>query len=204
MFRKKDLEAGEAVIVENHIKHHGGGQGQSNLREWVADVRPVHGQTFRAVIQTPNLALDFREPVVGDVVRVLIDPKSGKVKFDKSDPRISLKAARAQEQARFEEAAAGRPGSVAASPAPDHSGTTPSITHLEGVRVINAADAAPVLQAFLSGDTQARDRAISELRQQAAPPSVAERLSALQLLKDTGVLTDEEYDEQRQRIIGSI
>jgi hypothetical protein len=156
MFGKKDLEAGEAVIVENHIKHHGGGQGQSNLREWVADVRPVHGQTFRAVIQTPNLALDFREPVVGDVVRVLIDPKSGKVKFDKSDPRISLKAARAQKQARFEEAAAGQPGSVA------------------------------------------------ELRQQAAPPSVAERLSALQLLKDTGVLTDEEYDEQRQRIIGSI
>jgi hypothetical protein len=156
------------------------------------------------VIQTPNLALDFREPVVGDVVRVLIDPKSGKVKFDKSDPRISLKAARAQEQARFAEAAAGRPGTVAASPAPDHSGTTPSITHLEGVRVINAADAAPVLQAFLSGDPQAGDRAISELRQQAAPPSVAERLSALQLLKDTGVLTDEEYDEQRQRIIGSI
>jgi hypothetical protein len=145
MFGKKDLEAGEAVIVENHIKHHGGGQGQNNLREWVADVRPLHGQAFRAVIQTPNLALDFREPVVGDVVRVLIDPKSGKVKFDKSDPRISLKAARAQEQARFEEAAA-----------------------------------------------------------QAASPSVAERLSALQLLKDTGVLTDEEYDEQRQRIIGSI
>ena len=153
MFGKKDLEAGEAVIVENHIKHHGGGQGQGNLREWVADVRSAHGQTFRAVIQTPNLALDFREPVVGDVVRVLIDPKSGKVKFDKSDPRISLKAARAQEQARFAEAAAGQPGSVAASPAPD---------------------------------------------------GVAERLSALQLLKDTGVLTDEEYDQQRQRIIGSI
>src|SRR5258708_5819058 len=35
MFGKKDLEAGEAVIVENHIKHHGGGQGQGNLREWV-------------------------------------------------------------------------------------------------------------------------------------------------------------------------
>ncbi|MEY9964192.1 hypothetical protein ABIA33_002234 [Streptacidiphilus sp. MAP12-16] len=204
MFRKKDWELGEAVIVENHIKHHGGGQGLNNLREWAADVHPVNGQPFRAVLQTPNLALDFREPGVGDVVRVLIDPKSGKVKFDKSDPRISLKAARAREQAHFEDAAAGRPGSPAVPPNPNHDGATSSTTEIEGVRVIGVADAAPILQAFLSGDPRITDEANSQLRQHAAAPSVAERLSTLQLLRDAGSLTDVEYEEQRQRIISSI
>jgi Short C-terminal domain len=204
MFGKKGLEAGEATIVESHVKHHSGGQGQGNLREWVADVRPVNGEPFRAVIQLPNLALDFREPMKGDVVRVLIDPKNAGVKFDKSDPRLSLKVERAREQERFKEAAAGHPGSAAVSATANHGVAPTAITNFEGMRVVNAADAASMLQALVPGDPQARDRAVSELREHAATPGVAERLSALQSLKDAGTLTDEEYDAQRQRIIGSI
>ena len=102
MFGHKDLEPGEAVIVERHVKHHGN-DGRNTLFEWLADVTPVNGAPFRTVLATPGLALDFREPEPGDHVSVLIDRKKDVTHFDKSDPRISLKAERAEQDRRFVE-----------------------------------------------------------------------------------------------------
>jgi hypothetical protein len=110
MFGHKHDVAAEAVIVEDHIAHHSGGSGQGNLHEWVADVRPPDGEPFRTTIPTPGFSTDFRHPIAGDVVTVLI-AHDGTVHFDKSDPRLSLKAERAEHQVRHDEIAAASPGS---------------------------------------------------------------------------------------------
>lgn len=203
MFGHKDLEPGEAVIVERHVKHHGN-DGRNTLFEWLADVTPVNGAPFRTVLSTPGLAVDFREPGPGDHVSVLIDRKKDVTHFDKSDPRISLKAERAEKDRLFVESSAGTFGSPASIPA----GQIPrpqDATHVE-TQVVSATDAAPFLEAILSGDTSAREQAISELRahQHPATSDVGERLSQLESLKATGALSDVEYQAQRQRIVDSI
>lgn len=203
MFGHKDLEPGEAVIVERHVKHHGD-DGRNTLFEWLADVTPANGAPFRTVLATPGLALDFREPGPGDHVSVLIDRKKDITHFDKSDPRISLKAERAEQDRRFAESAAGTFASPASIP-PGQVARPQNVTNVE-TQVVSATDAAPFLQALLSGDSDAREQAISELRaqQHLATSDVGERLSQLESLKATGALTDEEYQAQRQRIVGSI
>jgi hypothetical protein len=203
VFGHKDLEPGEAVIVEQHVKHHGS-DGRNTLFEWLADVTPASGAPFRTVLATPGLALDFREPSPGDHVSVLIDRKKDVTHFDKSDPRISLKAEAAEKDRRFAESAAGTPGSPPSIPA----GQIPrpqDITYVE-TQVVSATDAAPFLQAILSGDASAREQAISELSAQQHPATsdIGERLSQLESLKATGALSDVEYQAQRQRIVESI
>jgi hypothetical protein len=44
----------------------------------------------------------FRQPKVGEAVRVKFDPRSLKVKFDKSDPVFDAKAAARADRAEFE------------------------------------------------------------------------------------------------------
>jgi hypothetical protein len=201
MFGKKDLEPGEAAIVERHIKHHGGGIGVNNLDEWVADVRPHDGEPFRAVIPLPNLALDFREPDAGDVVAVLIDRKTRAVHFDKSDPRLSLKAQHAAADQRFTETLGAGPTDAGALAPP---GAGASLVGFDNVHVVDGADAASLLQAILSGDGATRDSALADARQIAHGPGVADRLAELDRLRDAGALSPEEHAAQRQRIISAI
>jgi hypothetical protein len=202
MFGKKYSEAGEAVIVEKHVKH-AGDDGRNTLFEWVADVTPSEGPPFRAVLDTPGLALDFREPDRGDQVSVLIDPKTSTARFDKSDPRVSLKASRATTDDQFAETVTGPVGSPATGKSPLDG--TP-VTNFAGAQVMNAAEAAPFLQNLLSGNPAARDQAIADLRSQ--PPtgssSVPDRLAELDRLKAAGAVNDTEYEVQRQKIIASI
>jgi hypothetical protein len=163
VFGHKDLEPGEAVIVEQHVKHHGD-DGRNTLFEWLADVTPADGAPFRTVLQTPGLALDFREPGPGDHVSVLIDRKKDITHFDKSDPRISLKAERAEKDRSFAESSASAFGSPASSPL-DQAPRPQNTTNVE-TQIVSATDAAPLLQAILSGDPAAREQAISDLRAQ--------------------------------------
>jgi hypothetical protein len=174
VFGHKDLEPGEAVIVEQHVKHHGD-DGRNTLFEWLADVTPANGAPFRTVLQTPGLALDFREPGPGDHVSVLIDRKKDVTHFDKSDPRVSLKAERAENDRSFAESSAGTFGSPASIP-PGQAPRPQNTTNVE-TQVVSATDAAPFLQAILSGDSGAREQAISELlaQQQKGEPGVGER-----------------------------
>jgi hypothetical protein len=203
VFGHKDLEPGEAVIVERHVKHHGN-DGRNTLFEWLADVTPANGAPFRTVLATPGLALDFREPGAGERVSVLIDRRKDITHFDKSDPRISLKAERAEKDRLFAESSAGTVGS-SASIRPGEVARPQSTTNVE-TQVVSAADAAPLLQAMLSGDPGAREQAIAELRahQPPATSDLGERLSQLESLKAAGALSDSEYQTQRQRIVDSI
>lgn len=202
MFGKKYSETGEAVIVETHVKH-SGDDGRNTLFEWVADVTPSEGPPFRAVLQTPDIALDFKEPSQGDRVSVLIDPKKGTVRFNKSDPRVSLKAAKAARDNHFAETVAGPVGSPAAGTSP---GGAEQVTNVAGAQVMSAAEAAPFLQDLLSGNPAARDQAIADLRarQPTGASSVPDRLAELDRLKEAGTVNDTEYVAQRQRIIDSI
>jgi len=83
---------------------------------WAVDVRPRDGEPFRAKVEPPmrNLGLtqveksDFKNPYPGQVVSVEYDPASHKVRFDTSDPELSVKTSRKARNeashARFEEA----------------------------------------------------------------------------------------------------
>lgn len=210
MFGKKGLEKGEATIVDRHLKKGHGGSGQNDLWEWAADVTLPGRAPFRTVLDEPNLGLDFREPDQGDVVGVLVDPKTNHARFDKSDPRLSLKAARAAKGDHFREVTAAAPGT------PDVSPGGPVVVD-GGVQVISGMDAAPFLQDILSGDPQAKAAAIAGLQANAAvapgaaaaaastaAPTVPARLAQLQQLKDAGALDEGEFQAQRQRILDSL
>jgi hypothetical protein len=92
----------EATILASMPKY--GGDGTSPTYEFVAEVRPDSGApAFRATIKDPMIALDFWRPSVGDVVSVLVK-SNGKVKFDKDDPRMSVKAYEARRRESFKAA----------------------------------------------------------------------------------------------------
>jgi Short C-terminal domain len=103
----KDWEPARATIVDTHIKSTSG-DGMTVNREFAADVVRESGESFRALIQSPTIATNFWDPSVGDVVGVLVDPKSKKVKFDKSDPKLSYKAQQKAKDADFQ-ASLGQP-----------------------------------------------------------------------------------------------
>lgn len=90
-FGKKSWESAQATIVLVHIKKVSS-DGQTPTREWAADVRRADGTVLRAKIGEPRWVTDFWPPDVGAVVKVLVDPSSGAVRFDvKNDPQLSLK-----------------------------------------------------------------------------------------------------------------
>jgi hypothetical protein len=92
--------------------------------DYVVDVKPPDQPAFRATIRHRRLggwwaSSDFAAPSKGDVIGVLFDPSSHKVKFDLDDPQFSLRVRRrAQEQEaddRLHRIAEGAPG----TPPPD-------------------------------------------------------------------------------------
>ncbi|HEY1813222.1 MAG TPA: hypothetical protein VGG74_12815 [Kofleriaceae bacterium] len=82
-------------------------EGLCPVYEYVVEVHPETGAAFRAEAHEPMIATDFQHPREGDVVGVELDPKTNKVRFDKSDPRLSRKvqeqAEKAAELARFKD-----------------------------------------------------------------------------------------------------
>jgi hypothetical protein len=98
----KDWEPAKATIVDTHIKSTSG-DGMTVNREFSADVVQASGESFRALIQSPTIATNFWDPSIGDVVGVLVDPKSKKVKFDKSDPKLSYKEQQKATDSKFQQ-----------------------------------------------------------------------------------------------------
>jgi hypothetical protein len=97
-----DWEPGTAKIVAVHIKSTTG-DGLVSIREFAADVTPTSGApTFRALIQEPRIATDFWAPGEGDIVRVQVDVRRTKARFDKDDPKLSAKAQEQSADAQFE------------------------------------------------------------------------------------------------------
>jgi hypothetical protein len=207
---------GEATIVARNTKY--SGDGTVATHEFVADVRPADGTMFRATIHEPTIATDFWPPSIGDVVSVLIKSKDGKVKFDKDDERLSMKAYEARAKLAFAAAQNQLPGTgvapaqpwgvapSAASPGPVPDAVMAKLAQLgitpgTPMQVVNggAAQAQAILAAFgMSGS----------LPPAPGPAPVAEpaeaRLERLANLLQQGLLSEDEYATQRQRIISEL
>ena len=100
------------VVVDRRIKDSkwSGGTSTSVLFEYIVDVRPAEGAPFRALVQAPKIATDFSQPEVGQQVKVEVHGDGKKVRFDKSDPGLSIKAAKRARKQRFDEVLDADPG----------------------------------------------------------------------------------------------
>jgi hypothetical protein len=106
-----DWEPGTATIVAVHVKSTTG-DGLVSIHEFAADITPASGAPFRTLLEEPTIATDFWAPGVGDVVKVQVDVKREKAKFDKADPKISFKAHQHGDDARFEATLAAAPAAA--------------------------------------------------------------------------------------------
>jgi len=99
-------EKAEARVVD--YSDHRDGLTGGYVCDYVVDVRPPNGAPFRATFRHRRLggwraSSDFAAPSKGDVVGVLCDPSSQSVKFDRDDPRLSLRANRRAEERAADE-----------------------------------------------------------------------------------------------------
>ncbi len=140
----------EAKIVLRDAKF--SGDGSVATYTYVADVRMASGETFRATVKEPTIATNFWPPDIGNTVSVFVRAKDRKVKFDKDDDRLSVKAHDAARKRAFK----------AAQQQPAGTSTWPTSTDPEA------------------------------------------RLAKLAALRDRGLLSAEEYDEQRRRILDEL
>ena len=113
----KSWEPAEATIVLVNVKHVSS-SGSTVTYEYAADVRKADGTVVRAKIDEPRLAIDFWPPSVGDVLKVEVEAKSGKVRFDMDDPKLSVKAHERATKDAFAAALEQAPGSPTAAPVP--------------------------------------------------------------------------------------
>lgn len=96
----KDWQPARGTVVASRAERTTG-DGMVSIYEFVVDVRTPEGELFRAKVPEPRIATDFKDPSVGDVVRVEFDPKSHDVRFDKHDPALSWKAFKSNRDREF-------------------------------------------------------------------------------------------------------
>ncbi len=187
-------EKAEATVVARTVRVHPAG---SRPRyDFVLDVRPASGAPLRVTVHD-GPAGDFDDPVPGDVLRVLYDPKNHHVKWDYSDPWLADSAADRRA------AGAGAPfGTPLGAPGYGIASSAGSVQYLSGTaasEMLNNLFGPGGAEAIAAMKAQARAQAA-----QGAAPDAGERLARLQALRDRGLLTEAEYEAQRQRIISEI
>jgi hypothetical protein len=125
MFRS-EWAAGTATIIAKKTKG-GTSSGQSAIGfSFVADVQPESGEPFRTEMEAPFRLLASHGSQLArlseyDVVKVLVDVKHQRAKFDPSDPRLSGKKSSAAHDA-FDAALAQPPGTPISDSEPDGNG----------------------------------------------------------------------------------
>jgi hypothetical protein len=149
---------------------------------WIIDVRLPSGEVVRSKVYPPRYEPDgWINPVKGETVKLLIRDGGKKVRLDKSDPARSRKAGHATAQ-QLKAELQQPPGTTAGS-----SQLPP------GQRVVIAqgpqADAIKAAMFDASGA-------------QPAQADVADQLSKLADLRDRGVLTPDEFEAQKRKVLG--
>jgi hypothetical protein len=134
----KHWTAAQGTIVDR--KASWTGDGMVADYDFVVDVTTTTGEVFRAKVPTPRIAIDFRDPDIGAVVRVEYDDDSRKVRFDKDDPQLSMKAMRESKESSFDASLHAAPG----SPPP---GRTPA----SGAPTMDMDQVRAMLQAKIGG-----------------------------------------------------
>jgi hypothetical protein len=154
----------EATIVDRDAKFTG--DGSVATYTYVADVRLPSGETFRATIHEPTIATDFWAPSIRDVVSVLVKSKDRKVKCDKDDDRLSVKAYEAAKKKAFEAAQQQPPGKGIAAAPTTPSGLPDAVTaKLAQLGIVGGTP----MQVF-SADSAQGKAALEALTHAAAPP----------------------------------
>jgi hypothetical protein len=111
VFRHTWERAEGRIVARTAAPHQGSGDTRfPTIFEFAVDIQTEHGEPFRSIVHTPVNAIDFEIPKVGDTVRVEVEVKSRKVRFDRSDPRLSIKAAKRERAENFEQVLAQPPG----------------------------------------------------------------------------------------------
>jgi hypothetical protein len=170
--------------------------GRTPRYDFLVDVRPYGGSPQRMTIQ--DGPANFDDPSDGDVLGVLYDRKSQRVKWDTSDPwlRDSAAARRAGGDA-FAPGAAAPPGMPPGAPWSEMAGNVQSFSGEAASEMLGTLFGPGGAEAIAAMKARARDQGTP-----AADP--AERLARLRALRDSGVLTEAEYEAQRQKIISAI
>ncbi len=189
-------EKAEATVVGRFVRETA--VSRTPRYDFLVDVRPYNGSPQRMTIE--DGPADFDDPSDGDVLGVLYDRKNQRVKWDTSDPWLR------------DAAAAGRAGGDGFAPTSPAPGTPPGAPWSEmagfaGSVQSFSGDAASEILGTLFGPGGAETIAAmkARAREQAAPAAdPTERLARLQALRDGGVLTEAEYEAQRQKIISAI
>jgi hypothetical protein len=218
-------EPGEATIVACEEEHaFVGAPFDASARTYVVDVRPAAGTPmFRMQVRRSYRQLESlnpeRELGAGEVISVLCDPKHQNAKFDESDPRLYKDGwvpgkgryqAPAPSDPAFEAAAAALPGTPA-----------PGVAAPSELADVPRGPVADILQQASSDPEGLRERlkaqgsgasafAVTEagLSPLGAAPAaqqtdVADQLTKLAALRDSGVLTEAEFDAQKQKLLGT-
>ncbi len=89
-----DWEPAEGTVIDSRITGFtavGAGSNEMARHEFIVDVRMTDGTMFRTTVEEPRGG-KILPPDVGAVVRVEVDHKHQKVRFDESDPSINTKA----------------------------------------------------------------------------------------------------------------
>lgn len=198
----------EATIIARDAKFSGDGSVANYT--YIADVRLSSGEVFRATISEPTIATDFWSPNVRDVVSVLVKAKDRKVKFDKDDKRLSVKAYEAAQKQAFADTLNQTPGTVPSGGTPTTAGTQQLPDSVAAQLAKLGIDPTAATQVYTANAAQAQAAmaAFTQAAQAAPAPSAAgapeDRLAKLTDLRDRGLLSADEYAQQRQRILDEL
>jgi hypothetical protein len=107
----KHWAAGQSVVVDKQAVK-SSGDGMVTIYEFVVDVTTASGEVFRAKVEEPRIGTDFLAPGIGQAARVEYDPESRKVRFDKSDASLSLKAQKRSREDHFADTLRQPPGTL--------------------------------------------------------------------------------------------
>ncbi|MGA8245659.1 MAG: SHOCT domain-containing protein [Nocardioides sp.] len=195
----QDWDRAEATIVARDAKFTG--DGAVATYTYVADVRLSSGETFRATVREPTIATDFWAPSIGDVVSVLVRAKDRKVKFDKDDDRLSVKAYDASQKKAFEDAQQQPAGTGPAARVSSRELPDALAGKLAQLGIVPGTP----MQVF-TGDSVPGQEALAAFTHAATPivQTPEARLARLQSLHERGLVTADEYAEQRRRILDEI
>jgi hypothetical protein len=175
-------EAGEATIIACQEEHDFTyWPDDASARTYVVDVRPAAGApAFRTEVRRTYKHRDSMTPErglsAGELIAVLCDPKHEKAKFDESDPRLY------------------KDGQV---PGKGHQSPSPSEVAFEAAA---AAPAGTPASAFVVTEAGVAPVAPAPAGQQT---DVADQLTKLAALRDSGVLTEAEFEGQKQKLLGA-
>jgi hypothetical protein len=190
-------EKAEATVVARFVREQA--VSRTPRYDFLVDVRPYGGSPQRMTIQ--DGPADFDDPSDGDVLGVLYDRKNQRVKWDSSDPWLRDSAADRQAGGdAFGPGAVAPPGTLPGAPWSEMAGFAGSVQTFSGEAASEMLDSL-----FGPGGAETIAAMKARARDQGAPAAdPAERLARLQALRDSGVLTEAEYEAQRQKIISAI